>query len=192
MSEEGHFVGDDGIDWAIDALRVAKEGNWEVGGHLSTLDYFSHLLKPGMRMLDLGCNVSRWSPLFVRLGLIYEGLDPCGIAIDIARERYPKNTYYLMRGQDMEFEERFDFIFTNTVLQHTNLETKKEMIPRILRALKKGGLFIIQEVVHAEATTTTFTRKGWIEFMTGYDLDYLGETPEGDPRNGFIFKKKEK
>ncbi len=191
MSEKGHFVGDDEIDWAIDALRVAKEGNWEVGGHLSTLDYFSHLLKPGMRMLDLGCNVSKWSPMFVRLGLIYEGLDPCGIAIDIARERYPKNTYYLMRGQDMEFEERFDFIFTNTVLQHTNLETKKEMIPRILRALKKGGLFVIQETTHAK-TTTTFLRKGWIEFMTGYDLDYLGGTPEGDPRNGFIFKKKEK
>lgn len=185
MSDD-RFIGEDGVDWANEALRVAKE-EWRDGGSLSSFDYFADLVKPGMRVLDLGCNISRWCPLFTKMGLTYEGLDPCGIAIKIAQERYPKNIYYHMKGEEMDFTEKFDLIFTNTVLQHVSNETKKKIMPKIWKALKSEGLLIIQE--STAPSIRTFTRVGWIEFITPFSFKYLDGTSEQDPRNGFIFQK---
>lgn len=182
------FVGEDNIDWGNDALRSAKE-EWKNAGDPASFDYFAHLLEPRMRILDLGCNISRWCSIFTKLGLdlIYEGLDPCELALNIAKERYPQNTYYHMKGEDMNFRDRFDVVFTHTVLQHVSNETKQKIINKVWLALKKGGLFIIEESTDPGART--FTRRGWIEFIVPFSFKYIGGTPDQDPRNGFIFQK---
>lgn len=185
------FIGEDNINWAEEARRVAKE-EWRNTGDAASFDYFVHLLKPGMRVLDLGCNISRWHSVFMKLNLdlIYEGLDPCGAAIDIARERYPQDNYYHMKGEDMNFTSRFNLVFTHTVLQHVSNETKKKIITKVWKALKKGGLFIIQE--STDPSERTFTRRGWIQFIVPFGFRYLGGTADKDSRNGFIFKKEPK
>lgn len=185
MSED--FIGDDNINWNDDARRATREDTPSYDD-LSTFDYFSHLLKPGMRVLDLGCNISKWNNLFRKLGLVYEGLDASPTAIKIAKQRFPENIYYLQKAEEMDFIEIYDLIFTHTVLQHMNIDTKKKVIPKILRALKKNGLFIIEEKCDVR-TETTFTRGGWIDFIESYGFSYFGGTEPGDPRNGFIFRK---
>lgn len=182
------FLGDDDINWDEDARRAASE-DVPTYEDISTFDYFSHLLKPGMRVLDLGCNISKWNKLFKNLGLIYDGLDASPTAIKIAKERFPENTYYLKKAQKMMFTNKYDVVFTHTVLQHMHLKTKKRVMPKVYRALKRDGYFIIEEKCDVK-TKTTFTRQGWIDFICGYGFEYLGSTEPGDPRNGFIFRKK--
>lgn len=181
------FVGSDGINWDEEARRAIREDVLYYED-VSTFDYFSDLLKPGMRVLDLGCNISKWNRLFRKLGLIYEGLDGSPTAIKVAKERFPENTYYLTNAKEMSFHERFDVVFTHTVLQHMDIETKKKVIPKVRDALKDEGLFIIEE--KCDDTKTTFIREKWISFIESYGFTYLSGTLPGDPRNGFIFKKK--
>ena len=182
------FIGDDGINWDAEARRAIKE-DVSYYEDVSSFDYFSNLLKPGMRVLDLGCNISKWNRPFKKLGLIYEGLDGSPTAIKVAKERFPENTYYLKNAKEMSFHERFDVVFTHTVLQHMNIETKKKVIPKVRDALKDDGLFIIEEKCDVD-TKTTFIREKWINLIESYGFTYLGGTPPGDPRNGFVFRKK--
>ena len=181
------FVGDDGINWDAEARRAIKE-DVSYYEDVSSFDYFSNLLKTGMRVLDLGCNISKWNRPFKKLGLIYEGLDGSPTAIKVAKERFPENTYYLKNAKEMSFHERFDVVFTHTVLQHMDNETKKKVIPKVRDALKYDGLFIIEE--KCDDTKTTFIREKWISFIESYGFTYLSGTLPGDPRNGFVFRKK--
>lgn len=180
------FVGDDGINWDAEARRAVKE-DVSYYEDVSSFDYFSNLLKPGMKVLDLGCNISKWNRPFKKLGLIYEGLDGSPTAIKVAKERFPENVYYLKNAKEMSFHERFDVVFTHTVLQHMDIETKKKVIPKVRDALKDEGLFIIEE--KCEDTKTTFTREKWINLIESYGFTYLGGTPPEDQRNGFVFRK---
>ena len=178
-------IGDDGIDWDLEAERAKTDAPIT---SIESFNYFREFVKSNMRVLDLGCNVAKWYPAFKNLGLIYEGLDFSPVAIEEARRKYPELTFYLMKAQEMNFKEKYDLVFTNTVLQHMHLETKKEVMPRIWRALKKGGFLVIQEKSDVD-TETTFTRAGWIRFVTQFGFKFLRSTDPKDPRNGYVFQK---
>ena len=178
-------IGDDNINWDEEAMRAESDKPFS---EIDTLDYFIDLIPPNAMVLDLGCNVAKWYPAFQKLGVVYEGLDFSSVAIEIACKKYPEVTFYLMKAQDMNFQNRFDLVFTNTVLQHMHLQTKKEVIPRIWRALKKGGFLVIQEKSDVK-TETTFTREGWMRFVAQFGFKLLRCTHVNDPRNGYVFQK---
>ena len=178
-------IGDDGIDWDLEAERAKTDTPFTSS---EAFDYFKELVKLNMKVLDLGCNIAKWYPAFHKLGVDYEGLDFSPVAIEEARRRYPEVTFYLMKAQEMPFKEKYDLIFTHTVLQHMHLHTKKEVMPRIRRALKKSGFLVIQEKSDAN-TETTFTREGWIRFVTEFGFKLLRCTDISDPRNGYVFEK---
>lgn len=178
-------IGDDNINWDQEATRASAD---EPFSETDAFDYFIGLIPLNALVLDLGCNVGKWYPAFKKLGVAYEGLDFSSVAIEIARKKYPDVTFYLMKAQDMNFQNRFDVVFTNTVLQHMNLETKKVVIPKVYEALKHGGYLIIQEKSDVE-TPTTFAREGWINFITRFGFKFIKATNPEDPRNGYVFQK---
>jgi len=155
---------------------------------VNALDYFKDLLPEGFKVLDIGCGSCKFYPLFKLAGCgEYVGVDFSPTAIDQARKKFPELTLLLMRVEQIDFDSCFDLVFSNTFLQHTNIETKRKIFPTISKSLKKEGLLIIQEKSDVQ-TDTTFTKQGWIDFIRGYGFDFVRATEENDPRNGFVFR----
>ncbi len=176
------IIGDDGIDWDNAAIlaqsdTVFTDSNW--------FSYFTDLVSFPCTCLDLGCNIGKWYKAFDNLGVKYEGCDFSEVAINIARSRYPSVQFYLMRAEEMEFEDKYDLIFSHTMLQHTNLNTKELLMPRIWKALKNGGIFVIEEKCDVD-TITTFTHENWIKYITRFGFRFIRMAED---RDGFVFQK---
>lgn len=178
-------VGDDNINWDRHWIEHKNDSDFY---DVNAFDYFIDLLPSKFKVLELGCGSCKWYPAFKLAGCgEYVGVDFSSVAVQLCRNKFPELEVYLMRAEEMNFINRFDLVFTHTFLQHTNVETKRKLFPRIRRALKAGGILVIQEKCDVD-TPTTFTRKNWIQFVEPYGFKYIRGTPEGDPRNGFVFE----
>lgn len=213
MSEPGRSNakrGDDNIDWDEAALEAAKKPEYPASGAGPDCDYFREFVKPHDRVLDLGCNIGSCIGVWRDLGrfpkevcssvkvfktleptIIYEGLDWSEVAIKIARERYPDATFYLMDARDMDFNERFDIIFTHTFYQHCNRESKRQIVPRVYKALKNGGLHIIEENTSV-STETCMLPQEYIAFFESFKFKTVKVHDIGSGGTAFIFKKEQK
>lgn len=179
-------VGDNGIDWDKHWQEHSSDSDFH---DVKAFDYFRNLLPENFDVLDLGCGSCKWYPAFKKAGARrYVGVDFSPVAVSLAKKKFHDVEVYLMKAEDINFHEEFDLVFTHTFLQHTKLKTKRKLIPRIWKALKPSGIFVIQEKCDVK-TETTFTREGWIDFIVPYGFIYITSTPESDPRNGFVFKK---
>jgi len=185
------YIGDDNINWD-DAARNAWERKNEIPNLV--LEYFTDLLPENFSVLDMGCNIANW---YIKLKGVgagrYVGIDASLTGIELAKKRYPNERFDLCKLQDMQFEEDFDLAFCHTVLQHTNINSKRAILPKIWKALKPGGIFVFEEKCDVE-TPTTFTVGGWIQFVSKFGFKFIKfvEYSRGVPINGFVFQKIEK
>jgi len=178
-------ISDDNIDWDRHWIEHKNDADFT---DVKAFDYFLNLLPENFEVLDIGCGTCKWYPAFKTAGCRkYVGLDFSEVAIKIAREKFPDLKTLLMKAEEMDFNSEFDLVFTHTFLQHTNIETKRKLFPRIYKALKRNGLLVIQEKCDVD-TLTTFTKENWVKFIEQFGFKFLRGTPEGDPRNGFVFK----
>lgn len=69
---------------------------------------------------------------------------------DAKGKKLCKVTFEWRNAMDMTYNEEFDVIWTCTVLQHNSFKNKKEMLPRMYKALKTGGYYICLEGVKTE------------------------------------------
>lgn len=186
--EKKPAIGDDGINWDKDAERAAEQPYPYTDGLI--FEYFKDLIKPHFRVLEVGCQIASWLWAWrdIEPTIEYVGLDLSSHAIEVARERYPECKFHLMNARDMDFHEEFDVVFTHTFLQHTNIETKKIVIPKMWEALKEDGLLIIQEKSDFE-TEAAFTKEGWIKFITERGFGLVKSHDQGTGGWGYVFKK---
>lgn len=66
-----------------------------------------------------------------------------------------KVDYRHLNAMDLEFTEKFDLIWTCTVLQHNSMKNKEIFMPKMYNALKKGGFYICLE--------GTKTEQSWVD-----------------------------
>jgi len=187
MSRSSKY-GDMGVDWDADAIRASRVPYPYTDGR--AFQYFKDLVKPHDRVLEVGCQIASWIWAWrdIEPTIRYEGLDWSEVAIRIARERYPDVKFYVMDAREMDFHEEFDIVFTHTFYQHTNLETKRIVVPRVYEALKRGGYHIIQENTSYESAGTWF-RDGWIKFFESYGFKVIRTHDIGGGGTGFVFRK---
>jgi len=172
---------DDNIDWDYHWLLHESDADFT---DVSFFSFFADLLPKGFRVLDVGCGSCRFYPVFKALGCSqYVGVDFSPKAVSLARQKFPEITVHQMKVQDIDFDSTFDLVFSNTFLQHTSLESKKRIIPKLWKALKNGGLLAIIEKSDVD-TPTTFTRENWIKFIEQYGFKYV----RGKDPDGFVFK----
>jgi len=189
MRKNPDFIGDDDINWSSHARKQAKKGNYFT--ITKAFDYFSDLVPKHARCLDAGCNIGRWAQLFTNSGWLYMGVDASKEAIDIASKNLPNYRFAVSKLEDLDkwvIGEFFDLVFTNSVLQHIHNENKEKILKNFHFILKKDGLLVLQE--SNISSSRTFTREGWILFVEPFGFKYITGTPEGDNRNGMVFKKK--
>ena len=123
-------IGDDGVNWNQHWEEHKEDADFS---NISALDYFVDLLPKNFKVLDIGCGSCKFYPLFKLLGCSeYVGVDFSPTAIDLAGKKFPELTLLLMRVEQIDFDSHFNLVFSNTLLQHTKIETKKKDITESL------------------------------------------------------------
>ena len=100
-------------------------------------------------LLDIGCNWGRWSIAASRHGFNVVGLDPSLGAVIVAKEicQYLgiNANFVCADSRYLPFcSEKFDVVFSYSVLQHFSKEDVATSLKEIHRVLQQGGLSLIQ------------------------------------------------
>lgn len=112
---------------------------------------FLHLLKQagpvtGLRALDVGCGVGRWSRLLTAMGARVTGIDLQPETLRDNMKRIPGCRFVEMSADALAFPSgSFDFATSVTVLQHMPWEIQDAALIEVRRVLVPGGLFLILE-----------------------------------------------
>lgn len=152
--------------WAILTDPSKKNNRWDPQEFFATgeaeieclMDHVATLLvslRRG-RALDFGCGVGRLTQALCRHFEQCIGVDIAPSMIELAREynRFgDRCQYYVNAADDLRlFEDgRFDFVYSNIVLQHIPPEYSARYIREFVRVLTPGGMAVFQlpsEVAH--------------------------------------------
>lgn len=129
--------------------------------------------KPSGKLLDCGCHIGRWINTFREQGYDYTGVDQSEYALNIAKIYQPTGKFIHSLLWEMDFNEEFDVVHTNAVLQHNTLEEQERIVPKMYQALKKGGILIITESTVNRETRTQRTYYGWINMIEKHNFKFL-------------------
>lgn len=114
--------------------RVNKEPNY------TTLNFVGSALKPNARVLEIGAGFGDTAVTFKKAGHSLFGIEASE-----HRARYVREVLGIecqnVAIEDLNTEEKFDYIYTNHVLEHINYP--KEAISAAKKVLKPGGLLSI-------------------------------------------------
>lgn len=107
-------------------------------------------LKPGTRILDVGCGNGATCGEFVKRGCQVVGIDLSRQGIEIARQAHPRVRFEVLPADDKVLanlgEPPFDIVVSTEVVEH--LYSPREYARGCFEALKKGGLFICTTPYH--------------------------------------------
>ena len=102
-------------------------------------------LKPGMKVLEIGCGTGNFTERFAEYGSSLLALDISPDLLDEARKRsFPKYnvTFLLKRFEDCDKEGPFDAVIGSSILHHLNID---ESLQKIFDFLKPGGVISFAE-----------------------------------------------
>ena len=99
-------------------------------------------IKPGERILDLGCGTGHLTSEIKNHGADVTGIDASADMIAKAKESYPDVTFKVTDAADFHFDEPFDAVFSNAVLHWVH--KVDEAIKCVYDSLKTGGRFVAE------------------------------------------------
>lgn len=116
-------------------------------------------IRPGERLLDLGCGTGALLPTFIERGAIVSGIDADPKMIEVARSVAPDADLRVADGQDFTVEEPYDIVFSNAALHW--MPNAAGVARSVHAALRPRGRFVaemggarnvatIVDAVHAE------------------------------------------
>ncbi|MHA2287331.1 MAG: class I SAM-dependent DNA methyltransferase [Promethearchaeota archaeon] len=108
------------------------------------VDYFCDALPEQGFILDLGSGTGiPFAKLFVERGFDYLGIDISSEMVRIARKNVPLANFKELSMTDLNFDKKFDGIFSSYSMLLLSPELLKEVTQRIVNSLKQDGLFYI-------------------------------------------------
>ncbi|HEX2947885.1 MAG TPA: methyltransferase domain-containing protein [Clostridia bacterium] len=132
----------------------------------------SGLIKPGMRVLDLGCGPGLYSQLLSREGAVVTGIDMSQRSLDHARKcaveagldiEYRKLDFF-----DIDYVDEFDAVMQVYGELNTFSDEKRDRLLKIVhRALKNDGVFIFDVTTRALRNWAGI-RNGWHVYDGGF------------------------
>lgn len=109
-------------------------------------------VKPGTRVLDVGCGVGRWSRLLAARGAIVTGIDLSPTMVAQAQQRAQAEgvagrcRFQVQDLANLDVGERFDLVLGVTVLQHIlDPGALRAAVLRMTAHLQPGGRMILLE-----------------------------------------------
>ncbi len=97
-------------------------------------------VKPGERVLDLGCGTGHLAKKIQEQGAEVIGIDASPEMIAQAKANYPDIDFRVANGASFSFDEPFDAVFTNATLHW--IHDADGVIKSVYKALKPGGRFV--------------------------------------------------
>ncbi len=128
--------------------------------------------KQNGKVLDFGCNIGSWIELFKESGYDYTGVDNSTDALNKARNFKPNGKFIHSTLWNIPFNEEFDIVHTNKVLQLSTFEKQEKIMPKIYQSLKSDGVLVITENTVNEESITQRTYQGWITFIEKYGFKF--------------------
>lgn len=119
-------------------------------------EQFVEQLPQGAHILDLGCGSGRDSKIFKDLGFTVTALDGSKALADKASE-YLGQEVVVKQYQHLEYDREFDAVWACASLLHCPKTQLPDVLRRVIRALKPGGL-LFMSFKHGE--TETIDHKG--------------------------------
>ena len=106
-------------------------------------------IKPGIKILDLGCGEGRWAKTLEDKDIKYIGVDFSKELIAKAKNRNIKgNVEFIIKpAHDFISEEKFDLIFLFGLIPYMNDEEIKQLSKNCRFMLKNGGRLILRDVI---------------------------------------------
>ncbi|MCK5716765.1 MAG: methyltransferase domain-containing protein [Thiomargarita sp.] len=102
-------------------------------------------LKPGMRVLEIGCGTGLFTEMFAKTGAELVAVDISPELLEAAKKRHlPENQVKFLekRFEDCDVEGPFDAIIGSSILHHLELESA---LSKIYSLLKPGGIMSFAE-----------------------------------------------
>jgi len=170
------FAAEDPL-WAILTDPSKRGGKWDpeeffrTGEHeiASVLDRSGGLPSVRLRALDFGCGVGRLAQAIARRFDHTVGVDISEKMVELAHKfntAGDKCTYVQNDRPDLSVlgDQRFDFIYTNIVLQHMSSDLALGYVREFARLLTKGGLLVFQM---PERLTLGTSLRQWMRNVVG-------------------------
>jgi len=107
-----------------------------------TRDRFLRFVRPGCRIIDLGCGSGRDSLAFHRMGYAVTPIDGSEGMCRIARRNTGLEVRHLMFG-DLDYESEFDAAWAFGTLLHLPSAELPGVLAKIRRALVPGGVLLM-------------------------------------------------
>ncbi len=107
------------------------------------MDAFVRLsgLKPGARVLDLGCGSGTFTGLLAERGYDAAGLDISPKLIALARHKFPQIDFHEGDAENTPFDaESFDGVLLSGLIHH--FPDPRRLVAEVYRLLKRGGHFV--------------------------------------------------
>ena len=99
-------------------------------------------VKPGERILDLGCGTGHLTNKIKGLGAVVTGIDASGNMIAKAKESFPEINFTVADAADFHFDKPFDAVFSNAVLHW--IKDQDGMMDSVYKSLKPSGRFVAE------------------------------------------------
>lgn len=160
---------------------------WYVGLHELILAIIKNMAQPGQTLdiFDAGCGTGRLCQLLQEQGHRVTGCDASGEAVRLCRQRGIDGVYQAdLNSIELE-PESVDVITSIDVLYHTGISDDVAVLQRLQRALRPGGLLILNLVAHeflrsthdiAVHTRERYTRKSACGRLHAAGFDILAAT----------------
>lgn len=130
----------------LDKVRANEFDQWV--GRLQTIKVME--LSRGQSILDIGCGIGQFTPMFLGKFKRVVGLDPSEKYLRIARKANSKVEYIVGWGEKFKLNERFDTITMNMLLEH--VDNPVALLKNCKKNLAKGGR-ILAQVPNANSVT---------------------------------------
>lgn len=169
------------------------------------LTRFTASLRPGARVLDLGCGtgepIARW---FMAEGFSVTGIDFSQAMLERAQSRWPDGDWRVGDMRNFDLGERFDAIIAWNSFFHLTAEEQVDCIARMAKHLKVGGAVLLtvgdkqgetqgtvggEHVYHASLSPA-----GYATCLENNDLrltGYLARDPETNSHTVLMARKDE-
>jgi trans-aconitate methyltransferase len=100
------------------------------------------LPRPSEHVLDLGCGTGDLTAKLAASGAHVVGLDASGDMLSEARRKYPSLSFRLGDGQELDYDQTFDAVFSNATLHW--MPRAGDVAAGVARALRPGGRFVAE------------------------------------------------
>ncbi|MDD5693616.1 MAG: class I SAM-dependent methyltransferase [Patescibacteria group bacterium] len=102
-------------------------------------------IKPGSKVLDLGCGNGRVIDVLKKIDIEYTGLDISENLIKLAQKKYPKEKFVVGDLLKIPFlDNEFDYVLSLATLHHIpSSEQRLNALKEIYRILKPGGTTLV-------------------------------------------------